>query len=215
MVDIDKIEKRTVRSYYDDGLLEVALGAFLLFLGGWLCAQAAAPRGSHLESALSVLFVLVIVSAGFVVGRIVRFFKHRVTYPRTGYVSFKKKEPDPKRKAAAAVVGGLIGASLAALYTLSPSARTLLPAVNGLLIAVAVLLAAHRVGVFRFYLLAAASVIIGFVLTATGNGDLKGVGAFYFVFGAAVLISGLAALAVYLRRSAPAGEEPSEGPDAR
>jgi hypothetical protein len=215
MVDVDKIEKRTVRSFYDDGLMEIALGAFFLFLGGWLCAQAAAPKGSGLESALSALFVMVIVSGGFVVGRIVRFFKRRVTYPRTGYASFKKKEPDPKRKAAAAVVGGLIGVALAALYSLSPSARTMLPALNGILIAVAVLLIAHRVGVFRFYLLAGASVIIGFVVTATGNGDLKGVGAYYFVFGAAILISGLAALAVYLRRSPLPGEEPAEGPDAR
>jgi hypothetical protein len=215
MVDVDKIEKRTVRSYYDDGLLEAALGAFFLFLGGWLCAQAAAPRGSHLEAALSALFVMVLVSAGFVVGRIVRFFKRRVTYPRTGFVSFKKNEPRPKQKAAAAVVGGLIGVSLAALYSLSPSVRTMLPAVNGLLIGIAVLLIARRVGVLRFYVLAAASVIIGFVLTATGNGDLRGVGAFYFVFGAAVLISGLASLAVYLRRSPAAGEEPVEGPDAQ
>jgi hypothetical protein len=215
MVDFEKIEKRTVRSFYDDGLLEIALGAFFLFLGGWLCAQAAAPKGSGLASALGALFVLVIVSAGFVVGRIVRFLKRRVTYPRTGFASFKKKEASPKRKAAAAVVGGLIGVSLAALYGLSPSARTILPALNGILIAVAVLFIAHRVGVFRFTLLAGASVIIGTVLAATGNGDLKGVGAFYFLFGVAVLISGLAALAVYLRRSPLPGDEPAEGPDAR
>ena len=214
MVDIEKIERRTIRSFYDDGLLEIALGAFLLFLGGWLYAQAAAPEGSGLGAALSALFVLVIVSAGVVVGRVVRFLKQRITYPRTGYVAFKKKEPSPKRRAAAALAGGLIGASLAVLYGLSPSARTALPAVNGLLFAVAVLLMANKVGVLRFHILAAASAVIGVGLTAAGAGDLRGVGLFYGLFGAAVVLSGLAALVVYLKRSPRPAPEAPEGPDA-
>ncbi|MCX6574233.1 MAG: hypothetical protein NTX99_09610 [Candidatus Aminicenantes bacterium] len=214
MVDIEKIEKRTVRSFYDDGLLEIALGAFFVFLGGWLFAQAAAPEGSGLGAVLSALFVLVIVSAGVVVGRVVRFLKQRITYPRTGYVSFKKKEPNPKRRAAAALAGGLIGASLAVLYGLSPSVRTMLPAVNGLLFAVAMLLMANRAGVLRFHVLAAASAVIGVGLTAAGAGDLKGVGLFYGLFGAAVILSGLAALIVYLKRSPRPAADASEGPDA-
>ncbi len=214
MIDIEKIEKRTVRSFYDDGILEIAFGAFLLLLGGWLFAQAAAPEGSGLGSALAALFVLVIVSAGVVVGRVVRFLKQRITYPRTGYVAFKKKEPSPKRRAAAALAGGLIGASLAVLYGLSPSARTMLPAVNGLLFAVAVLLIANKVGVLRFHVLAAASAVIGVGLTAAGAGDLKGTGLFYGLFGAAVIISGLAALIVYLKRSPRPAPGAAEGPDA-
>jgi hypothetical protein len=214
MVDIEKIEKRTVRSFYDDGLLEIALGAFLLFLGGWLFAQAAAPEGSGLGAALSALFVLVIVSAGVVVGRVVRFLKQRITYPRTGYVSFKKKEPSPKRRAAAALAGGLIGASLAVLYGLSPSVRTMLPAVNGLLFAVAILLMANKVGVLRFHALAAASAVIGVGLTAAGAGDLKGFGLFFGLFGAAVILSGSAALIVYLKRSPRPEPGAAEGPDA-
>ena len=214
MVDIEKIEKRTVRSFYDDGLMEIALGAFFVFLGGWLFAQAAAPEGSGLGAVLSALFVLVIVSAGVVVGRVVRFLKQRITYPRTGYVSFKKKEPNPKRRAAAALAGGLIGASLAVLYGLSPSVRTMLPAVNGLLFAIAMLLMANRAGVLRFHVLAAASAVIGVGLTAAGAGDLKGVGLFYGLFGAAVILSGLAALIVYLKRSPRPAADASEGPDA-
>jgi hypothetical protein len=214
MIDIEKIEKRTVRSFYDDGLLEIAFGAFLLLLGGWLFAQAAAPEGSGLGSALGALFVLVIVSAGVVVGRVVRFLKQRITYPRTGYVAFKKKEPNPKRRAAAALAGGLIGASLAVLYGLSPSVRTMLPAVNGLLFAVVMLLMANKVGVLRFHVLAAASAVIGVGLAAAGAGDLKGVGLFYGLFGAAVIISGLAALVVYLKRSPRPAPGAAEGPDA-
>ena len=49
MVDIEKIEKRTVQSFYEDGLFEIALGAVFLLLGGYFFAQTAAPEGSALE----------------------------------------------------------------------------------------------------------------------------------------------------------------------
>ena len=214
MVDIEKIEKRTVQSFYDDGLFEIALGFFLLLLGGYFFAQASAPKGSPMNSVLSVLFVLVIVSAGFLINRILRFLKRRITYPRTGYVTFKKKEPNPKRRAAAMITGGLIGASMGALYGLSPSIRTLMPALNGILFAVAILLAANKVGVFRFYILAGASAVIGFGITAAGIGDIKGVSLYYGLFGAAIILSGLAALIVDLRRSPRPAADASEGPDA-
>jgi len=215
MVDIEKIEKRAVQSFYDDGLNEIALGLVFLLLGGYFFAQAAIPEGSPFNAVLSALFVLVILSSGFLVNRFIRFFKRRMTYPRTGYVAFKKKEPSPKRRAAAMIVGGIIGASLAALYTLSPSLKALFPALNGLLLAVAVLLIANKIGLVRFYALAAASAVIGVAVTAAGVGDLKGVSLYYGLFGAAVVISGLTALVVYLRRSPRPEPEGPEGPDAR
>ena len=211
MVDIEKIEKRTVQSFYEDGLSEIALGAILLLLGGYFFAEAVVPEGSALRSELSLLFVLVIVSAGFLVNRILRVLKRRITYPRTGYVAFKKKEPSPKRRAATMIVAGIISASLAALYGLSPSLRALFPDVNGLLFAVAVLLFANKVGLVRFYVLAAASAVIGLAVTAAGFGDIKGIGFFYMLYGAALIVSGLATLVVYLRKSPRADRE---NPDA-
>jgi hypothetical protein len=211
MVDIEKIEKRTVQSFYDDGLAEISLGLIFLLLGGYFFAQAAAPEGSALSSALSVLFVLVIVSAGFLVSRILRFLKRRITYPRTGYIAFKKKELSSKRRAATMIVGGIIGASFAALYGLSPSFKALFPALNGLLLAVAVLLIAGKIGLARFYILSAASAVIGLAVTAAGVGDIKGISLYYGLFGAAVTISGLATLIIYLRKSPRADRE---NPDA-
>lgn len=207
MVDIEKIEKRTVQSFYDDGLPEISLGLIFLLLGGYFFAQAAIPEGSTLSSALSVLFFLVIVSAGFLVSRILRFLKRRITYPRTGYVAFKKKEPSSKRRAATMIVGGIIGAAIAALYGISPSFKTLFPAVNGLLLAVAVLLFAGKVGLVRFYILSAASAVIGLAVTAAGIGDIKGISLYYGFFGAALILSGLVALVTYLRKSPRADRE--------
>jgi MFS family permease len=207
MVDIEKIEKRTIQSFYSDGLSEVAVGLIFLILGGYIFGQAAVPKGSPWNAALSILFVLVIASSGFLVSRFVRFFKHRITYPRTGYVAFKKKDPNPKRRTATMIVGGIIGASLAALYGLSPSVKAIFPALNGLLLAVAVLFFANKVGLVRFYVLAAVSAVIGLAVTAAGVGDIKGVSLYYGLFGAAVTLSGLATLVDYLRKSPRAAGE--------
>jgi hypothetical protein len=215
MVDIEKIEKRTVQSFYEDGLTEIALGLIFLLLGGYFYAQVTLPAGSTAGSILSAAFIVVVCAAAFLVNRFVRFLKRRITYPRTGYIAFKKKESSPKRRVAAMIVGGIIGISLAALYDLSPSVRLLIPAVNGLLFAVAVFFLANRIGLIRFYVLAAASAVIGVGVTAAGIGETEGISLFYLIFGAAVVVSGLAALVVYLRRNPRPAAETPEAPDAR
>jgi hypothetical protein len=60
MVDIEKIERRAVRSFYDDGLFEIAFGLIFLILGGYFFAQTAVPADSFLKAALSALFFLVV-----------------------------------------------------------------------------------------------------------------------------------------------------------
>ena len=206
MVDIEKIEKRTVQSFYDDGLFEIALGFIFLVFGGYIFGQTIVPEGSPLNAVFSVLFVLVIVSSGFLVNRIVRFLKRRITYPRTGYVAYKKKEPSPKRRLAAGIVGGVI-AALFTLLAIAPSVKALLPALNGLLGAFAVLLFANKVGLIRFYILSAASAVIGIAVTAAGVGDSKGISLYWGLFGAGLIVSGLATLVVYLRKSPRADRE--------
>ena len=206
MVDIEKIEKRTVQSFYDDGLFEIALGFIFLVFGGYIFGQTIVPEGSPLNAVFSVLFVLVIVSSGFLINRIVRFLKRRITYPRTGYVAYKKREPSPKRRLAAGIVGGVI-AALFTLLAIAPSVKALLPALNGLLGAFAVLLFANKVGLIRFYILAAVSAVIGLAVTAAGVGDSKGISLYWGLFGAGLIVSGLATLVVYLRKSPRADRE--------
>lgn len=214
MVDIEKIEKRTVRSFYDDGLVEIAVGLILILLSAYFYSQTVLPKGSSINAVLTGLFIIVLVSSNFLGSRFVRFFKRRITYPRTGYVAFKRKEPSPRCRAAAAITAGLIGASMAVLYGLSSSVKTLMPAVNGLLIGIAVFFIANRIGVLRFYLLAVASSIIGVAVAVAGVEELRGFFFYYLFLGAAVLISGLAALIVDLRRTPRPSPDASEDPDA-
>jgi hypothetical protein len=215
MVDIEKIEKRTVQSFYDDGLFEIGLGFVFVLLGGFLFVQTALPKGSTLAAIIGFFLIGIIFLAAFLVNRVIRFLKRRITYPRTGFVAFKKQPVSPRKRLRAGLFGGFIGALFAVLLGLAPSLRTLLPALNGFMLALISFKIANRVGVARFFVLATLSAVIGFSLTAGGIGDSKGISLFYLIFGAAVVISGLAALVVYLRRNPRPAAETPEGPDAR
>jgi MFS family permease len=207
--DLKAIERRTIRSFYDDGLFEIALGAILLLLGGYFFGELVLPESSPLHAFLSSAFVLVIVFAGLLINKILRFLKARITYPRAGYVSFRK-ERSPKRRWQSAALGALIGGSFPFLMSLVPSFKDMLPAINGLLFGVVFLLLANKSGVARYYILSLASIAIGIALAAAGIGDTRGISLFYALFGAAMVLSGLAALIVFLRRNKLAPEAVDE-----
>lgn len=207
--DLKAIERRTVRSFYEDGLFEIALGAILLLLGGYFFGEMVLPETSSIYAFLSSAFVLVIVFAGLLINKVLRFLKSRITYPRTGYVSFRK-DRSPKRRWVSAALGALIGGSFPFLMSLVPSFKDMLPAFNGLLFGVVFLLLANKSGVSRYYVLSFASLAIGIALAAAGVGDTRGISLFYALFGAAMTLSGLAALIVFLRRNKPAPETADE-----
>ena len=204
--EIRDVERRTRQYLYEDGFIEMAAGVFFLLLGGYFFASDSLPAASHLKSWLDASMILVILAGVYLVGRLVRFLKFRITYPRTGYVAYKKKEPTPRRRAAAAVSGAIIASAFTVLIAVSPSVREGLPALTGLLGALACYLFARRTGVTRFHILAAASAIIGLAVALAGIGDIKGVSLYYAALGVAVIVSGLVAFSLYLRRSRTDGE---------
>ena len=199
--EVRDIERRTRRYFYDDGFVEIAVGLLFLLLGGYFYASVALPAASSVKSWLDASLVVVIAAGVFLVGRLVRFLKQRVTYPRTGYVAYKKTAATPSRRLGAALSGGVIAVALAAFFTVSPSGKAWLPAVNGVLLALACHLFARRSDVGRFHILATASAIIGLGVALAGFGDIKGISLYYAAFGVAVIVSGLAAFSLYLRRS--------------
>ncbi len=209
-VDIREAERRAKRYFYDDGLTELALGVMVFLFGAYFYGESISKEGTLVKSLLDMSFFLLLVCAGFLIGRVVRFLKFRITYPRTGYVSYKKKEMGPRRRTGAAVMGALTAAALAVLTRVAPSFMAWLPALNGLLFGLAVYLFARRAEVTRFYALAAVSVVAGFAVAFAGVGDIKGLGLYYAAFGTAIFVSGLVTLILYLRRSSASREETHE-----
>ncbi len=199
--DIDRVVKRTWRYWYDDGLAEIAGGCLFVAIGLLFLAEALLPPGL-LPSLSAIGLPVVAVGGTLLAGRVVRALKMRLTYPRTGYVSYR---PAGKSRLLRGMVTGALAGMLAAVFATVHATRAWIPAMQGLAIGAGWLYLAYRVDGARFCGLAVVSGLIG-TAAALGNlGDTLGSGVYFAAMGVATAASGAMALRAYFRQTrAPA-----------
>ena len=203
--DIDKVIQRTHRYWYEDGLAEIATGWMFVLCGLLSFVMDSIPPGLPLASVLAVGFtILVLTFGGLAVGRAVKAVKNRVTYPRTGYVSYRRPESNRRRRIAVAGVGialGVLGTVLSIAG--APTWLVSMPMVQGLIIGAVLLYLGHRLGIARFYVLAFLSALIGVMVALNGFDDALGSAAYFGQMGLVQTASGLFTLRTYLSQAQP------------
>lgn len=216
--DLDKVVQRTQRYWYQDGLPEIAVG-FLFLVGGLAVSLMANPivdPGTTLALLLALGLLLLSMAAVIVLGRGLRrtleAIKSRVTYPRTGYVSYRRPAPRPRTLPAkiglwvalmliSMVVGGVLGYVLGMLAAAGlPMWVLSMSTTQGVLLAIALVIMGYRYGLVRFYVLAVLSLVTG-VLAALNDMAFGGAALYFVTMGAILALSGLATLAIYLWRN--------------
>ncbi len=107
--NVDEVIRKTKSYWYEDGLAEILAGLFFVAVCLLLLADWQTPAGSPWKAAWSPL--LMVFTLVWVVGgrKAIGWLKERITYPRTGYVAYKRVQGS---KAARAVLGGVIGAAV-------------------------------------------------------------------------------------------------------
>jgi hypothetical protein len=206
--DIDKVIQRTHRYWYEDGLPEIAVGCMFVACGLLLLVMGSIPPGSLLAPALAIGFVILVAFGGLFVSRAVKAVKNRVTYPRTGYVSYRRPESNRRRRIIAASLGvgiGMLGIILSIAG--APIWLMSMPMVQGLIIGAGLLYIGRRLGLTRFYALAPLSALIGVMVALNGFEDALGSAAYFGEMGFVLMASGLRALRTHLSRSQPVEEE--------
>ena len=208
--DIDKVVQRTYRYGYEDGLWEIATGCMIVVCGLLLFGVDSIPPGWPLVSVLvAVGFTILVPIFGWLaVSRAVKALKNRITYPRTGYVSYRRPEGNRRRwligvGGGAALLGGLFG-GLSAVYA---SALVVISIVEGLIFGASLLYLGYRLGLARFYVLAFLSALIGVVTALSGLDGLIVLAAYFGVMGLVLTASGLFTLRAYLSQTQSPVEE--------
>ena len=207
--DIDRVVQRTYRYWYEDGLWEIATGCMIAVCGLLLFGVDSIPPGSPLASVLAVGFTILVLTFGWLaVGRAVKAVKDRVTYLRTGYVSYRRPEGNRRRwligvGGGAALLGGLFGV-LSIVYA---PALVVISIVEGLIIGASFLYMGYRLGLARFYILAFLSALIGVVTALSGLDGLIVLAAYFGEMGLVLTASGLFTLRAYLSQTQPPVEE--------
>jgi hypothetical protein len=193
--EIDRIIRRTQYYYYEDGLVETAVGILFTIIGlallGWLTLP--------INPALGI--VMVFVSIGLIFGstlfvqKVIPMLKERITHPRTGTVNYEHNKPTRGRWL---VTGAALIVAVFALVF--PDYLSKMSVVEGLLLGIILCYLGYRVRLYRFYLLGGAALAIGIVAAMLFDNDITGSAFTFGVTGLIMVVSGLIVLTTYLRR---------------
>jgi len=206
--DIDKVIQRTHRYWYEDGLNEIATGCMFVGCGLLLFMMYSVPPGSLLAPILAIGFVILVAFGGLAVSRAVKAVKNHVTYPRTGYVSYRRPGSNRRRRLIVAGLGITLGMLCIVLSKVHALAWLVsMPMVEGLIVGGMLLYLGYRLGLTRFYVLAFLSALIGVVVALNGFDDALGSAGYFGGMGLVVTASGLFTLRTYLSQSQPPVEE--------
>lgn len=202
--EIDRVQQRTWRYWYEDGVVEIAAGGIFLLLGLLFLVEGIAPAGSLPASFSAIGLPVVLIGGMWLAGRIVAAVKARLTYPRTGYVAYS--QPARARRLATGIVAVVVGALVAGLLTRAPATLAWVPLLQGLIVGAALLYFGQRIGLTRFFVLALVSALAGVAASLAGLGESLGDAAYFGAMGVALLVSGGLTLRTYLSRTQPPAE---------
>ena len=201
---IDDAPRRSLRYWYDDGLAELLVGALFLLLAALFAIEGRAPAGS-LPAAFSAFGLPVLVIGGTIAGGLaVRAIKERLTYPRTGYVSYPRARP--ARKGLAGILGGVISLVLVLILAARPGWIAALPAVQGASVALILGILALRSGLSRLAIQGSLALAGGLAASFIGAEIWTGSALVFGVTGLASLGGGAYTLMRYLRATNPPAE---------
>lgn len=196
--DLDQVTRRTRQYWFVDGLAELSVGGTFIVLGLYFYLQAILPSGSLVLLTIQLGFVVLLFGVIFLSRYLVKKFKSRLTFPRTGYVSYKRASK--KQRIVSASIAIIIASLNIAVFLSTPLSLNWIPAITGLIVGIVWLISAIRVGLIRFYLQSILSLLLGVGLSLARLGTYQSLAIYYAVMGTVLLISGGVTLAKYLRQ---------------
>jgi len=203
---LSDLEKRTRRYWYVDGLVEMVTGLFLWVLAAFFAITARLTSETARAWVLGIGQPALILLGIWLSGRVVVQLKERITYPRTGYIAYRR--PTRGRRITRAITGllagGLVGFSMGLLFNLFPQDWT--PAIASLFFSLLMAYLGWYFGVLRFYLLALFLLAGGLAVTFWVPFELASASMF-FLFGLGLLVSGAVTLRSYLASTRPVEAE--------
>lgn len=205
--DIKKITRRSLSYWFEDGLLEIILGGLFLLLGISFLIEGIAEPGTLIRRISGIAGLVLMVVGAWTARPIIRKLKERITYPRTGYVTYRKSTPTRKSRTISYILTLAIVLLVVGIITSAPD-KTLdwLPMFEGVIIGGFLLFIGYRTLIYRFYILGTLSVISGTLLSISGIGNLVGMGIYFLILGSSLLLSGGYRLRTYLHQTKSVSE---------
>lgn len=206
--DVNSLMKRTLRSWYEDGLADFTFGMYFLVLGTMGLVQFLIWPGWTSTILWSSATTLVLVLGGVATGWIIKLLKSRLTYPRTGYINFERRSGAP---CLGQIVSTMAIAAVISAATVILSGRlSNLSLVFGLCFFAVFAYLWQRVGLLRYLALAVWCLTVGIALIALPLTMEQGGAAFWILAGLAMVTEGFLTWRQF-DRTAPQPEAEDEG----
>jgi len=197
--DMKQVEQRVRRYWYTDGIAELVSGGMFLLLGLYFGILGYFEEGSLVSVILQVSMVLVFIGGAFVVRWLVTKLKSRLTYPRTGYVEYRVKDNNTRKRRLLIVISAIVisvGTMVLVNYVGELQSMVLF---TGLLVgAIFIAVRGRSSGLKRFYVLGGLAIFLGVILAWSGLTEIYTLSLFYGLLGIAIMLSGGLVLRRYL-----------------
>lgn len=204
---IQNAQKRAFQYWYVDGTFEFSFGGLCLVLAAYFYAVSSFGN-SWVADLMSVLFALIVIGSGFIIKKMVMTMKERITFPRTGYVSFaRKNDASRKKRILLALVSGAIASMMVVVLLQLPSGLDWAVALTGLIFGGVLAYLGFRIGIQRFFVSAFISLVIGSAFGFASLPENFGFVGYYGLMGLVLLTIGGFALWQYLRQNPERTEE--------
>lgn len=198
---LHSLSKQTTQYWYQDGLTEILMSLVSFLLAVYFLLELLLPEGSFLHIILIIIFISLILISSRLINNMISRLKEKITYPRTGYVSYRI--PSKKQKNLWIISSSLVIAAIlliVVLFAFYQGSFPWIPAVTGCLLGVfTILFIAPRTGALRFYFLGIGSIFLGIGISLLGFENLLGLFIFYLFASIGLLFSGILTLVKYIR----------------
>ncbi len=200
---IDQITQRTQRYWYVDGLAEMAGGGILLLLGLFFAVVRWIPNVQFRSVLLAFGQPVLILAGVYGAGKLVAHLKERITYPRTGYVAYKRNRGG--RRALAFIAAAAVTAIVVVMVALTQNflGENWLPIISATLVALFTLYLAYQFGLKRFYVLSGFTFLLGLATAWLAVSDELSSTFFFSTLGCMWILSGAWTLRQYLVKTSP------------
>lgn len=206
-IKIENIIRNTRKYWYVDGLSEIA-GGLIIFVAGLTYWFVSSLENSNFKYILLMIAQPVVIIIGsLIVRKYLPKIKEKLTYPRTGYLTFRV--PPRNRRFKRALIVGLTAGLVAALVTMVSSKLpdNYLPLLTSVFLLIFSIYLAYQTTVSRFYVIGFLMVILGVVISFVPFGNALPYSLFFCGVGIIWIITGVITLIGYLKKTSPQTEE--------
>lgn len=202
---IQDIQKQTYRYYYQDGLVELAVGILFLVIGLDTLVISSLPPGSPAAIAAWIALPVLTIAGIFGVQRFVKNLKERHVHPRTGYIQYEAK-PNHYRWL---VIGFTFALTISVILVpydwLRKGSVT-----GGMILCVILASIGAQVGLKRLIAVGATGLILGIIFAFLPFTDNASLAATFAAVGLILVITGGVAFQKYLNEN-PLPQEAAHG----